>query len=216
MRVRLPAEGGCAPRDQPLRGSTVRVAGPLFWVDLGCHELRAVSEYLGDDLVRDALAAELSAEGHGTTWTGPIAALDPGSGEGEIVEVADLDEPLEDLLDDGQRIAQVDQALASLLHRTRTHGEERCGSLHHRIGFGDRRPASTPCLGCLAAFLWRACSVGHLLGLGDALHGDVDVSDLRADLVLELLDDVLVGAQELLGLLAALTETDVAIVEPGA
>jgi len=215
-RVGLTAEGRCAAFDEVERCGTVGVTTALFWIVGGRCSLASVSEDLSHDLVRNALAAELAPKCQRAAWTSTVPALHPGPSEIKVVEVADLDQPLEDPLDDGGRIAQVDQPLARLVHRARTHRQEGSCSLHHGLGLGDRSATSTPRLSCLTALLGRACSMGHLLGLFDALHGDVDLGDLGADMGLKLLRDVLVGAQELLRLLPALAEADFAVVEPGA
>ena len=54
------------------------------------------------------------------------------------------------------------------------------------------------------------------LGLADSLDRDFDSRDLAANLSLQLLRDILVRLEELLGLLAALAQSQVSVVEPGA
>ena len=54
------------------------------------------------------------------------------------------------------------------------------------------------------------------LRLADALDADVDARHLAADLVLDLLGDLGVRLQEVAGVLAALAQPRVAVVEPGA
>ena len=115
-RIGLTAEGRCAALDEVERCDTVRVTAPLFWSIGGRCSLASVSEDLSHDLVRNALAAELAPKCHRAAWTSTVPALHPCPSEIEVVEVADLDQPFDDLFDDGGWVAQVDQPLARLIH----------------------------------------------------------------------------------------------------
>src|SRR3989304_3776358 len=82
-----------------------------------------------------------------------------------------------------------------------------------RPGSGPRR--ARPCghrRGLVAPRRWRAGS----FGLRDALHRQGDRGDLRPDVRLDPLGDVLVRLEELLARLAALAQARLAVVEPGA
>ena len=170
----------------------VGIAGQLVVGDATGRSCCAICEHVGDGVIRHALELQLATERHDPARTRPITALDPRSGEGEVVEVAQLDEPVDDLVAERRRIAEVVQATARLPDRAGADREERSRSLHDHVGVGDRGASSTPCLDSLSVLLRGACSVGQLLGLFDALHGDVDLGDLGADLRLESLRDVLV------------------------
>ena len=126
---------------------------PSSLISVSHRRVGTVGEHLSDDVIRDALATELATKCHGATGTGAVPALHPRSSEVDVVEVADLDESLEDPFDDGRRISQMDQSLARLIDGARTHRQEGGRGLHHRVRLRDRRTTSTPRLSCLAALL---------------------------------------------------------------
>ncbi len=109
-------EGGCAPLDEVEGRSAIGVAGTVFECGrAGCRG--ALLEDLRDDVVRHALALELPTQGDGAPWSGTVTRLDPRTREGRVIEVADLDKTVDDLIDDPGGVAEVDEAPTGLVHR---------------------------------------------------------------------------------------------------
>jgi len=216
-RIRFPAQARGASRDEMPRGCEVGISGHLpicLGAAGGCD--RTTGQHLADGVVGDALLLQLTAQGHDSAGSDSVTALHPRLREGEVVKIAQGHEPLDDLVAQRGWVAEMVQAAARLLDRPGAYGEEGGRGLHDDIRVGDRGSPSPPCFGGISAFLCGAGWVGQLFRLGDALHGNVDLGDLGADLRLELLRDVLVGAEELLGLLTPLAQARLAVVEPGA
>ena len=98
-----------------------------------------------DDLARHAVLAELGLDHAHTPRGMAVALLAPPSGEGCVVEVAELAKALEDLIDDRLRGPGPTQAARGLPLRPRARPEVPNRDLHRRgrVGGRDRRLPAT-------------------------------------------------------------------------
>jgi hypothetical protein len=215
-RVRLAREGGCALGQQALGGTSIGIdiVGCVVVTGTGCGCL-PLRQDRGDRLIRQALATELLAQSPRAARPGSIPTLDPGARKGLVVEVTQLREPLDGLVAQRTLVASSDEMPARLLDGAGAPSQVRGCCLHDRVRVGHGGTLRAPRRGRLAATGRCARGSAHLLRLFDALHGHVDLGDLGPDLRLKLLGDVLVRAQEILGLLPPLAQACLPVGEPG-
>ena len=132
-RVRLPGEGALVTGEKPLGCRQVDTA-------IGCSiaHVATLVEELVDDGPIDALQRQLAAQGDLTAGPRPIPGLDPGPGEGRVVEHPELGQPLDRSRDEIRPVAGLAQPTADLDDRSWPDLEEARGRLENDRRIIDR------------------------------------------------------------------------------
>lgn len=170
-KVGDPAEGGSSSGQEPPGGLGVGDApGGRDGTRAGASVRSPVSERLfvgrGGRLGRlhlpfgedprdrrriDAEPAELAAEGDLAPWPGPIPGRDPGPGEGQVVEVAEVDEAGDGGLDEEGREAGLEETAADFGDRPGAGLEVTGGRVEDGADLGQGGPFGPAIAGPVAA-----------------------------------------------------------------
>ena len=86
------------------------------------------------------LEPELGANGALAARSGSIPRLDPGAGEGFVIEHPEVEHPFDRAVDEIRAIARAGQAPADLMDRARSNLEKSRGGLEHDGRIVDRGP----------------------------------------------------------------------------
>ena len=128
--------------EKPLGGGEVDAA-----VGRRAPLVAACLQQLVDHRPIDTLQRELTPEGDLATRTRSITRLDPGPGEGRIVEHPELGQPLDRRFDEIAPVAGLTQAPPDFDDGSCPDLEEACGRLQHDSGVVDLGSPLSPLRG---------------------------------------------------------------------